>query len=109
MKFFIPFAENKEQENKFYQSIKNFVRKNMEVTQIENTRIYFIKINYNNINIEIKVGQITDINSEMVIAILHEPSQKIFHICTPSCGVVLGNSIIVPESSLIDIEYFDAD
>ncbi len=107
MKFFIPFSENKEQERKFYQSIKNFVSKEMEVEEFDKHKIFFIKFYNNNININIKVGKINAINGEIVIAILYEPLRKIFHVCTPSRGVVQGKPIVIPESNIIEKEYFD--
>jgi len=81
----------------------------MEVGNIDNKKIFFIKINSNNQIIKVEVGKNTHINGEMVIAILYEPYRKIFLICTPSHGVVRGKSIMVPESIVIEIEDFDVD
>jgi hypothetical protein len=108
-KFFVPFAENKEQETKFYQSIKNFVSKTMEVAEFSKMRIRFLWSNNQHKNIKIEVGKYIDINGEIVIAILYEPSRHIYHICTPSRGVVRGRSFIIQESSVIEIGFYDVN
>ena len=109
MKFFIPFAENKEQENKFYQSIKAFVGKTMGVADFDKRKIRYITLNNNNLNVKVEVGKYIDINGEVVIAILYDPSRHIYHICTPSRGVVRGKPIIIQESHVIEVEDFDVD
>jgi hypothetical protein len=109
MKFFMPFADNKEQETNFYQSIKDFVGKTMGVAEFDKIKIRLLEFINQHKKIKVEVGKYNDINGEIVIAILFEPSRKAYHICTPSRGVVRGGSIIVQESSVIEIEAFDVN
>ena len=109
MKFFIPFAENKEQELKFYQSIKDFVRKTTGATEFDKRKIRFLELKNEHKTIEVEVGKSFELNDEIVITILYEPFRKVYHICTPSNGVVRGASIIVPENRILEVEDFEVD
>ena len=81
----------------------------MEVARFDNKKISLIKIHNNGLDINIEVGKNTDVNDEVVIAILYEPYRKLFHICTQSRGVIRGKSIRVFEINIIELEYFDVD
>ncbi len=109
LKFFVPFAENKNQESQFYQSIKNFVAKSAEVIEFENRKVRYLEFKSEGENIIAEVGNYNDLNGETVIAILYEPLRKNYHICTPSSGVVRGKSILVPANRVIERQDFESD
>ncbi len=106
LKFFVPFAENDQQESQLYQSIKNFVAKTAGIIEFDQRKICFLSFQKEQKNIKAEVGQYNDLNGETVIAILYEPLHQNYHVCTPSSGVVRGKSIVVPERNVIEMQEF---
>ncbi len=109
MKFFVPFAENKEQEANFYESIIEFVGRTMAVSKFDERKVRSLEFKKGHKNIKAEVGKYIELNSEIVIAILYDHCRKTYHICTPSRGVVRGESMIIQESTVIKVDDFQAN
>lgn len=106
MKFFIPAAEDKDQEKKVYDSIKKFLREQLGAN-FDERKIFRLKYIHDGNEYYAEVGEIHSLNKEPVIAILYEPARKLYHVCTTNRGVVRGGSILVGEGSVRFLEDFD--
>ena len=104
MKFFIPHAENKEQENSVYKATKKFAK---ETTgwDIKDRKIYHIRYRHNGKYYEAKVGEREEVGGEEVIVILE--SEVTFLVCTANRGVVRGMPILVGREEIISITDFE--
>ena len=106
MKFFIPAAKDKEQEEHVYDSIKNFLKKELGAIMSER-RIYSLSYTHNGKRLYAEVGKKDEIEKDVVIAILYEDTRNLYHVCTPNRGVLRGMSILVGAhdvSSAIDFD-----
>jgi len=56
-----------------------------------------------------EVGEKSALNGEHVVAILYEPERKLYHICTPTQGVIAEPSLVVPAQYVIDVAEFETD
>jgi hypothetical protein len=108
MKFFIPVAEDKEQEQRVYSAIKEFLGKELGA-HFDDRRVRAVRYVHDGKEHYAEVGNRHAINGELVIAILYEPGRKLYHICTTNRGVVRGGSILVGEHSVIGVEDFDPE
>jgi hypothetical protein len=102
MKFFIPAADSSESEQRVYDAIKLHLG-----VDFSERRIRLLKWLHNSNQYEAEVGKSTSFNKELVIAILYDSSRKLYYVCTPSRGVVQGDSILASETSVINVIDFD--
>lgn len=91
MKFFIPLAKDKEQRDRVYKSIREFV--SQEYGEITDRKIYRIDFRHDGEPYKAIVGEETSFNNELVIAILE--SKSVFLVCTPNRGVKRGGPILI--------------
>lgn len=106
MKFFIPGAENKKEEESVYNSIKKFVGPQVS-GKILDTKIYRIDFSHDGKQYQATVGEITNFNGETVIAILE--ADNLYCVCTPKRGVVRDLPIFVGKHYDTHIVQFDKD
>jgi len=95
-KFFIPAAEDKQQEQTVYESIKEFLSDKLGA-RFDNRQIFQLDYVHNGRKYNAEVGQKHELNGEIVIAILHDQSRRLYHVCTPNRGVFRDMSILVGE------------
>jgi len=104
MKFFIPKADVSSDPEKIIIAIADFIQ-----TDIPERKIYSIEYNHNSYSMRAEVGKSVDKYYQesvpLVIAILRRGN--IYCICTPNRGVTGGEPILVGESYVTKIEYFD--
>lgn len=106
MKFFVPAANDKEQEARVYEAIKEFLGK--ELGALFNSRkVFYLSYVHNGQKYTAEVGQQHAINGEPVIAILYEPGRRLYHVCTPNRGVIRGMSILVGENLVNSVRDFE--
>ncbi|MHC4084969.1 MAG: hypothetical protein ACYSWZ_09925 [Planctomycetota bacterium] len=104
MKFFIPDIEDKEDENKLYDTIKEFAKKTTG-RDIKDRKIYYIKWRHGREDCEARVGETQMRTGEMVMAILE--TNVIFLVCTPNRGVKRGMPILVGKEEIVSIIDFN--
>ena len=104
MKFFIPHAEDKVQEDSVYEATKKFAK---ETTgwDIKDRKIYYIKWRHGREDCEARVGETQMRTGETVMAILE--SNVTFLVCTPNRGVIRGMPILVGRKEVKLIEDFE--
>ncbi len=107
MKFFIPAAENEEQEQKVYQSIKEHITSGAPGT-ISERKIFSLSYKHDGTNYQAEVGIAEKPNGELVIAILYDETRDLYHVCTPNRGVVKGGSIMVGAHDVSSVSDFDS-
>ena len=106
-KFFIPAAEDKEQEHRVYESIKEFLGKELGA-HFDDRRIFSLQYTHDGKEYYAQVGKLHSLNGERVVAILHETARRLYHVCTTNRGVLRGGSILVGEHSVESFEDFEA-
>jgi hypothetical protein len=99
MKFFVPEAENEEQAERVYQSVREFVAE--QAMPLDDRRIFSIKYTHDGTQYYAEVGQTHALNGERVIAILKARNYGLYYVCTPNRGVVRGGPILVGEHHTI--------
>ena len=83
MKFFIPAAENADEAEEVYGSIRRFVSE--QVGRLTDKRIFRIQFSHNGQEYCLAVGdRFQDLRGEPVIAILEGP--RAYYVCTPPPG-----------------------
>ena len=107
MKFFIPAAKNKAQEEEIYSAIKQFLGKELGAT-FDDRQVFKLQYTHDGKEYCAEVGQRDLPTGEPVIAILHEPGRRLYHVCTTNRGVVRGGSILVGEADVWSVEDFEA-
>ena len=108
MKFFIPAAEDKAQEQRVYTSIKEFLGKELGAV-FEQRRVFSLRYVHNGKEFYAEVGKRDAGNGEPIVAILHEPARNLYHVCTTNRGVVRGISILVGAGSVKSCEDFEPE
>jgi len=108
MKFFIPAAEDKCQEQRVYSAIKEFLGSELGV-EFDNRRIFSLRYVHDGKEYYAQVGESHTLNGEPVVAILYESARRLYHVCTTNRGVARGGSILVGESSVKASEDFDLE
>lgn len=108
MKFFIPHAKNKNEEQSVYESIKKFLSEELGA-KFSNRRIFSIGYLHNGKDYYAEVGKVNTFNDETVIAILYEDQRRLYHICTPNSGVLRDMSIFVGYNEIRDVVDFDGE
>jgi hypothetical protein len=103
MKLFVPEADTDEQAFRILESIK----RHLSLPSIDNLYHQIVWVHdgksYNAI-----VGNTTNFNGELVIAIVYDQSSDLYHVCTPTRGVVRGCSILVGGSTVSASSKFSA-
>ncbi|WP_426701366.1 hypothetical protein ACPPVV_18755 [Rhodanobacter sp. Col0626] len=94
MEFFIPVAKSDEQAAGVYKAIKDHLRDEMGAV-FSDRRVFALSYVHNGKAYSAEVGKPEHGAGEVVIAILFEPVRSLYHVCTPSRGVVGGTSILV--------------
>jgi len=107
MKFFIPAADNEEQEKKVYQSIKGHITSGAPGT-ISERMIFSLNYMHDGTNYQAEVGKAEKPNGELVIAILYDETRDLYHVCTPNRGVVRGGPIMVGAHDVLSVTDFDS-
>lgn len=108
MKFFIPAAEDKEQEDRVYSAIKEFLGTELGA-DFDDRRVFILRYVHDVKEYYAEVGKPHALNGEPVVAILHEPSRRLYHVCTTNRGVVRGMSILVGEHDVRSCEDFERE
>lgn len=106
MKFFIPFAKDKDQAVEVYQGIRQFLGEELGAN-FSDRRIRWLRYLDDGKEYEAEVAQSSPINGEPVIAILYEPGRQLYHVCTPTRGVARGISILVGTHEVRGFDDFD--
>jgi len=106
MKFFIPLAEDKDQEARVYESIKKFLKDELG-TVASGRKVFSLHYKHNGKNYMAEVGKDEEPDGELVIAILYEEQRNLYHVCTPNRGVARGMSILVGAHDVLSVTDFD--
>ncbi len=110
MKFFIPHAKDKKEEEEIYDAIKKFA-KNTVISNIMDRKIFSIRYKHDGNDYYAEVGKIALQNGEEVIAILessyvHDPKSIVYLICTTNRGFLRGMPILVGKDSAYSVDDF---
>lgn len=108
VKFFIPAAKDKAQEQGVYASIKEFLGKELGAV-FDQRRVFNMHYVHNGKKYVAEVGKQDFSNGEPIVAILHEPARNLYHVCTTNRGVVRGMSILVGAGSVKSCEDFEPE
>jgi len=109
MKWFIPGAKDEEGAIQVYQAIKKHLGKELGAASFANRRIRKINFYDNRKTYEAEVGKRLLLTGEKVIAILYEPARDLYHVCTPTRGVLRGISVLVGGDEVSFLEDFDPE
>ena len=108
MKFFIPHAKDKKEEDKNYEAIKKFAKETLG-WNIKDRRIFSLRYTHDGKNYYAEVGKREQAEGEEVIAILESGYSDviIYLICTPNRGVIRGMPILVGENEAYSVVDFN--
>lgn len=90
MKLFIPKADTDDQALRVLELIKQ----HLSLPSIDHL-FYQLAWTHNGNKYDAVVDNITNFNGELVIAIVYDQSRDLYHVCTPTRGVIGGDSIQV--------------
>lgn len=79
MKFFIPEAKDKQEEQAVYEGIKKTLVEDQNA-QVDNRRIWKLEYTHDGNKYEAEVGEPHKLNSFTVIAILHAPANQQYYV-----------------------------
>jgi len=82
VKFFVPSAKDKEQEQRFYDAMKKFVKDQLG-WDITDRKIFSVRYTHDGKNYYAEVGKVEQVEGETVMAILESVT---YLICTPNRG-----------------------
>jgi len=106
-KFFVPHAKDPENPEEFYNEIKNLLLKRQNVVCTDD-KIHWIKYVHEGKKYYAEVGkQENRIGGEEVLAIFADETGNLYHICTPTRGLIAGPSVMVGINEKEDLGYFD--
>ena len=108
MKFFIPFAQDKEQEESVYKDIKDFLSEELGAV-FTDRKVFTLRYHHDGKKYYAEVGKEHSLNGEPVIAILYEKMRNLYHVCTPSRGVAGGESILVGSNLVEEVSDFETE
>jgi hypothetical protein len=108
MKFFIPFAKDKEQEQDVYEGIRKFLSQELGAV-LTDRKIFSLRYHHDGKSYYAEVGKNHALNGEPVIAILYEDMRKLYHVCTPNRGVLRDMSILVGSHEVEEVVNFDKE
>lgn len=103
MKLFIPEADTDDQAFRVLESIKQ----HLSLPSIDHLFHQLAWI-HDGKKYDAVVGNATNFNGELVIAIVYDQSRDLYHVCTPTRGVVRGDSIQVGGSTVTASSKFSA-
>ena len=106
MHFFIPGAENPDQAEEIYSGIREFLTHESEA-RLTDRRVFSLDWIYEGRAHTAVVGQNTTFNGELVVAILYDEGGKLYHVCTQTGGVNVGQSLPVGEWAVKDVINFE--
>jgi hypothetical protein len=108
MKFFIPAAKDKEQEQNVYQGIRKFLSEELGAV-FTDRKVFSLRYRHDGKDYYAEVGKTHSLNGEPVIAILYEELRKLYHVCTTNRGVLRGGSILVGQHEVREVLDFDRE
>jgi hypothetical protein len=108
MKFFIPYAKDKEQEQNVYDATRKFLSEELGA-EFTDRKIFSLRYHHDGKSYYAEVGKEHGLNGEPVIAILYEDMRKLYHVCTPNRGVARGMSILVGSHEVEEVVDFDKE
>ena len=108
MKFFIPYAKDKEQEQNVYEGTRKFLSEELGA-EFTDRKIFSLRYHHDGKSYYAAVGKEHALNGEPVIAILYEDMRKLYHVCTPNRGVLRGMSILVGSNEVEEVVDFDSE
>lgn len=106
VKFFVPVAISKADEEQVYSSIRSFVEKQTGAL-LSSRRIFNLTHREGQKLIRAEVGMKYPTNGEQVAAILYEENWRLFYICTTNRGLGKGIPILCGEDEVISCEDFE--
>ncbi|RJR51416.1 MAG: hypothetical protein C4576_03690 [Desulfobacteraceae bacterium] len=106
MRFFVPGARSPEEASAVYLAIKKHIRKGLK-SHVSGRKVKSLKWRHEGKSHEAVVGKTTRFNNEPVIAILYEPKRDLYHVCTPTRGVLRGMSILAGRRSVSEVSDFE--
>ena len=106
MKFFIPNTESSQQEEVIYQSLKKSIRRNKDA-KLSDRKVHSLCFRHDGRDRLAVVGEIDPIKSELILAIIFEPSRDVYHVCTPNRGLLAGSTILVGGDEVYKFEDFN--
>ncbi len=111
MKWFVPHASSNEKALEIYESIKKHLARVVGVSSFSDRRIHRIAFSHNTKHVTAEVGKIMHLREirEEVFAILYEPGRNLYHVCTPSRGVLRDMSVLVGADEVTFVEDFDPE
>jgi len=107
MKFFVPAAKDAAQAEEVYEGIRKFNSEQMGAT-LSPRRIYHVAGVHDGKPFTATVGEQFERLREVVIAILLDTSRDLYFICTPSRGVLRGESYLSGTYEIRGAEDFEA-
>jgi hypothetical protein len=107
VKFFVPGADDKQQQEEVYEGITKFLTESHGAL-FSGRKIYSLRYTHDGRQYSARVGEFHALNGEPVIAILYEPNRRLYHVCTPNRGCIRGMSILVGEDSVQEYEDFES-
>lgn len=106
MKFYIPHAQNPEQEGRVYNAIKTFIAAQVG-GEMSNQKVQTLFYTHEGKDYTAKVGEVEPRTGEEVIAILYQEAANLYHVCTKNRGVARGESLLVGGLEVRDVIHFD--
>ncbi len=106
MRFFIPHIQDAEQEQSFYDAIKQFLSQEIGA-DFSDRRVFSLRYHHEGKDYHAKVGEEHPLNSEVVMAILYDQRMPAYCICTPNRGVARGMPILVGKWQTKSVVDFD--
>lgn len=103
--FFIPGAQSESERDSIYANIRQHVGDKDSTWE---GKLFSLEWWHEGKKYAAKVGETTEFNKGLVIAILFDRNRNLYHVCTPYRGVLSGGSILVGVGNAIRAEYFDA-
>lgn len=108
MRFFIPRAKDKAEEQQVYSAVKQHLLEELGAN-CNDRKIFSLRYRHDGREYGAEVGQPHLYNSQIVISILYEPLRDLYHVCTDTRGVFRGNSILVGGHDVLSAVDFESD
>lgn len=106
MKFFVPIAKDKAQEDEVYEGIKKFVTSELGAS-LSTRKIFSLTHREGKGECLAEVGKKYPLSGEVVFAILYDRTRSLYCICTPNRGVFRGIPFLCGAGEVIFFEDFD--
>jgi hypothetical protein len=108
MKFFIPNAKDKEQEQEVYEGIRKSLSREIGA-EFSDRKVFSLAYHHDGKGRSAEVGKIHYLDIGPVIAILYEVNRRVYHVCTQNRGVERGISILVRPDEVEEVIDFDKE